>query len=202
MPLYKLMRFPCLILLHLSSLVEQNYNKVTSVGKLGGSPGLVVLRGDSCIQRSWVQIPALYTGWIFFHIPICCKICNVFEITKINEKEAGVGPILKSFSRENANGGNDVVLKRYRTETSSCAYVTFVAPSVFFFFFNLLPRLFALSIHCNILHKFLSSGLVVMRGDLCLKVVCSNPGAVYWMVITFFTNICCKNCIVCLKRQK
>ena len=126
----------------------------------------------------------------------------MFEITKINEKEAGVGPILKSFSRENANGGNDVVLKRYRTETSSCAYVTFVAPSVFFFFFNLLPRLFALSIHCNILHKFLSSGLVVMRGDLCSKVVCSNPGAVYWMVITFFTNICCKNCIVCLKRQK
>ena len=28
-------------------------------------------------QRSWVQIPAPYTGWTFFHIHICCKICNV-----------------------------------------------------------------------------------------------------------------------------
>ena len=32
------------------------------------------------------------------------------------------------------------------------------------------------------------------------KVMGSNPGAVYWMVITFFT--CCKNCNVCLKRRK
>ena len=29
------------------------------------------------IQRLWVRIPAPYTGWRFFHIPICCKICNV-----------------------------------------------------------------------------------------------------------------------------
>ena len=28
-------------------------------------------------QRLWVWIPALCTGWSFFHIPICCKICNV-----------------------------------------------------------------------------------------------------------------------------
>ena len=26
-----------------------------------------------------------------FHIGICCKICIVFQKTKINEKEAGVG---------------------------------------------------------------------------------------------------------------
>ena len=30
----------------------------------------------------------------------------------------------------------------------------------------------------------------------------SNPGAVYWMDLTFFTFICCKNCNVCLKRTK
>ena len=35
------------------------------------------------------------------------------------------------------------------------------------------------------------------------KVVGSNPGTVYWMELTFFTLIGCKNCIdVCLKRQK
>ena len=33
-------------------------------------------------------------------------------------------------------------------------------------------------------------------------VVGSNPGAGYWMDLTFFTLICCKNCIVCLKRPK
>ena len=28
-------------------------------------------------QRSWVQIPAPYTGWAFFNTPLWCKICNV-----------------------------------------------------------------------------------------------------------------------------
>ena len=32
-----------------------------------------------------------------FHIPICCKICNVWlKRQKIKEKVAGVGPFLKS----------------------------------------------------------------------------------------------------------
>ena len=31
------------------------------------------------------------------------------------------------------------------------------------------------------------------------EVVGSNPGSVYWMDMTLFTMICCKNCIVCLK---
>ena len=35
-----------------------------------------------------------------------------------------------------------------------------------------------------------------------LKNVGSNPGAVYWMDVTFFTLMCCKNCTVCLKRPK
>ena len=31
----------------------------------------------------------------------------------------------------------------------------------------------------------------------------SKPGTVNWMVLAFFTLICCKNCIdVCLKRPK
>ena len=51
------------------------------------SPGLVVMGGDSCSKgrefESWHC-----TGWT----PICCKICNVFEKTKIIKKEAGVGP--------------------------------------------------------------------------------------------------------------
>ena len=36
-----------------------------------------------------------------------------------------------------------------------------------------------------------------------LKVVGSNPGAVYWMDIKLFHIVCCKNCNdVCLKRPK
>ena len=33
-------------------------------------------------------------------------------------------------------------------------------------------------------------------------VVCLNPGAIYWMDMTFLTLICCKIWIVCLKRPK
>ena len=44
-----------------------------------------------------------------------------------------------------------------------------------------------------------SPGIVVMGGDLCPKVMGLKPGAIYRMVITFFTYICCKNCIVSLK---
>ena len=47
-----------------------------------------------------------------------------------------------------------------------------------------------------------SPGLVVMGDDSCSKkVIGSNPGAVHWMDI-FSHRFCCKNCIVCLKRQK
>ena len=45
-------------------------------------------------ERSWVQIPAPYSGWTFFTL-ICCKngiVC--LKIPKVNEKEAGVGPFL------------------------------------------------------------------------------------------------------------
>ena len=47
------------------------------------------------IERLWVQIPALYTGWTFFAL-IFCKNCIVcLKRPKINEKEAGVGSFLK-----------------------------------------------------------------------------------------------------------
>ena len=34
------------------------------------------------------------------------------------------------------------------------------------------------------------------------KVVGSNPSTGYWMAMTFFTLICCKNCIVCMKKTE
>ena len=51
----------------------------------------------------------------------------------------------------------------------------------------------------NIKEKYLggSPGLMVMGRDSCSeKVVASNPRAVYWMDMTFFTMNCCKNCNV------
>ena len=47
----------------------------------------------------WVQIPALYTRWTFFTY-ICCKNCNdvCLKRPKINEKEAGVGPLKKEVT--------------------------------------------------------------------------------------------------------
>ena len=44
--------------------------------------------------------------------------------------------------------------------------------------------------------------LVVMGDDSCSEVVGLNPCAISWMDMTFFTLICCKNCVVCLKRPK
>ena len=64
---------------------------------MGGSPGLVVMGTGKRLtfQRSWVRIPAKYTGWTFFTYN-CCKNCNdCFKRLKINNKEAGVGPFFK-----------------------------------------------------------------------------------------------------------
>ena len=46
-------------------------------------------------QRSWVQIPALYTGWTFFTYLFVVKLYYLLEKTKINEKESGGWPIFK-----------------------------------------------------------------------------------------------------------
>ena len=53
------------------------------------------------LRRSWVWVPALYTGWIFFTF-ICCKNCCLFEKTKINQKEAEDGPSKEAFCYLNA----------------------------------------------------------------------------------------------------
>ena len=65
-------------------------NSVDTGAKLSakmGIPGLVVM------GRGSVLIPAPYTGWTFFHIPICCKIFNVrLKKRKKMKKRPGVGP--------------------------------------------------------------------------------------------------------------
>jgi len=55
---------------------------------LGGSLGLVIM------ETHVLNVVSSNHGTVYrmdiFHIHICCKICNVFEKTKINEKEAWV----------------------------------------------------------------------------------------------------------------
>ena len=48
-------------------------------------------------ERSWVCILELYTGWTFFTLIYCEKIIVCLKRSKINEKEAGVGPFLKKL---------------------------------------------------------------------------------------------------------
>ena len=43
-------------------------------------------------ERSWVQIPAQYTGWTFFHINLF-KSCSDVK-TENKQKEAEDGPFL------------------------------------------------------------------------------------------------------------
>ena len=51
------------------------------------------------LERSWVRIQVLYTGWTFFTL-ICCINCIVcLKRPKINEIEAGVWPIKNSGRR-------------------------------------------------------------------------------------------------------
>ena len=45
-------------------------------------------------------------------------------------------------------------------------------------------------------------GLVLLGDSHVPKVVGSNPCAVYWMDKTFYSNICCPNSNVGLKRLK
>ena len=62
-----------------------------------GSPGLVVKGGDSLSKGC--EFESIMVYWMnIFHIPICCRICNVcLNKRKINEKEAGVGPFLRYY---------------------------------------------------------------------------------------------------------
>ena len=60
---------------------------------LGRSPGLVVMRVDSCSKSYEFKSRHHILDGHFFTF-ICCKNCNVFEKTKINEKEVGVDTFL------------------------------------------------------------------------------------------------------------
>ena len=57
---------------------------------------MVVMGGDSCYKGSEFESRHRKLDVIFCTF-ICCKNCSVFEKTKINEKEAVVGPFLKNF---------------------------------------------------------------------------------------------------------
>ena len=50
-------------------------------------------------QRLWVQIPAPYTGWTFFYLPICCK--NYYVCLK-RRKQMKKRPGLAHFFKKNS----------------------------------------------------------------------------------------------------
>ena len=65
----------------------------------GGSPGLVVMGGDSCSKGCEFELWHHVQDGHFFTF-ICCKICIIcLKRLKINEKEAGVGHFLKITCR-------------------------------------------------------------------------------------------------------
>ena len=72
---------PKLCFLLLVDFYIDSSSKQTKLFKLkinseGGSPGLVVMGGDSCSEgREFQSKHHILDG--HFHIPICCKICNV-----------------------------------------------------------------------------------------------------------------------------
>ena len=66
-------------------------------------------------RRSWVRIPAPYTGWTFFSY-ILYKNCNVcLKKMKINEKEVRIGPFKKKFYDDivNQNDNQSILYVRY-----------------------------------------------------------------------------------------
>ena len=63
-------------------------------------------------QRLWVRILALYTGWTFFHIPICCKICNVVRKDENKRKRGRSWPIF--FKKTLTNWSSLVDKIRYK----------------------------------------------------------------------------------------
>ena len=62
----------------------------------GGSPGLMVMRGDSCSEGRGFKSPHCKLDGHFSHLFVV-KIVMLFEKTKINEKEAGDGPFIKNI---------------------------------------------------------------------------------------------------------
>ena len=73
----------------------ENYRKKSHYETTNAWAGTLAL---IIFERLWVRIPAPYTRWTFFHIDFLYKLYCLFEKTKNkkNEKEAGVGPFLKT----------------------------------------------------------------------------------------------------------
>ena len=65
---------------------------------LGESLGLVVIGGDSCTKGCEFESQQCTLDGHFSHTYLLKNLQWVFEKTKINEKEAGVGPFLKRVS--------------------------------------------------------------------------------------------------------
>ena len=73
----------------------------------GGSPGLVVMGGDSCfVGHGFESQHCKLDGHFFTYI--CCKNCNdvCLNRQKINEKEARVGPFFSKNICQSINGAN------------------------------------------------------------------------------------------------
>ena len=52
--------------------------------------------GESCFEGHVFESQHCILDGHFSHLPMCCKNCNVFvEKTKINQKEAEDGPLIK-----------------------------------------------------------------------------------------------------------
>ena len=56
----------------------------------GGSPGVVVIGGDSCPEGCGFKSQHRITGWIFYSY-ICCKIKMFVGKDENKQKEAGDG---------------------------------------------------------------------------------------------------------------
>ena len=56
----------------------------------GGTPGPVVMGGDSCLKGRGYKSRMPYTGWTFFTL-ICCTNCIVFFEKTENEQQRGRG---------------------------------------------------------------------------------------------------------------
>ena len=68
-------------------------------------------------RRSWVQIPATYTGWTFSHMFVV-KIV-MFQKTKIKEKEAGDGLFKKTFEMKTGRMHQPIIIFRRSVPDSS-----------------------------------------------------------------------------------
>ena len=75
---------------------EQDPQKLKNIGKevlptYGREPWSSGCGTRPMSWRSWVRIPAPYTGWTFFTF-ICCKIVMFVWKDENKQKEAGFGP--------------------------------------------------------------------------------------------------------------